>query len=294
MKYCIGEFASILGVTSDTLRLYEKHNIVKPEKDESNSYRYFNDLDVRDLLMSRWYRSLRFPLQDVAGLMQTSSLEGVTDKIKDSRLELEEEVRRLTRLLGKVTELEQEMKAVPDRLNRCILKQVPGLYRIRQTEQNSLIRSEALHRLVNGWMELLPFTFYCFRMEKGGPEQPGQPGRPGQLDRPDRPGKQNGEAFNYSWGLTLTQQDALELAAETGEQTEYLPPALCISTVLRTSAEEHLNRESFRPLYRYMEEYGYTAAGEVFGKILLTEKGPQGSRSYLEVNLPVKLTRNDG
>lgn len=285
MKYCIGEFASILGVTSDTLRLYEKHNIVKPVKDESNSYRYFNDLDVRDLLMSRWYRSLRFPLQDVAGLMQMSSLEGVTDKIKDSRLELEEEVRRLTRLLSKVTGLEQEMKAVPDRLNRCILKQVPGLHRIRQTERNSLIRSEALHRLVNAWMELLPFTFYCFRMETGEPEQPGQSSQPDQ---------QNGEAFNYSWGLTLTEQDALELAAETGEQTEYLPPALCISTVLRTSAEEHLNRESFRPLYRYMEEYGYSAAGEVFGKILLTEKGPQGNRSYLEVNLPVKRTRRSG
>lgn len=282
MKYCIGEFASILGVTSDTLRLYEKHNIVKPVKDESNSYRYFNDLDVRDLLMSRWYRSLRFPLQDVAGLMQASSLEGITDKIKDSRLELEEEVRRLTRLLSKVTGLEQEMKAVPDRLNRCILKQMPGLYRIRQTERNSLIRSEALHRLVNAWMELLPFTFYCFRMETGEAEQPNQSGRP------EQPDQQNGEAFNYSWGLTLTEQDALELAAETGEQTEYLPPALCISTVLRTSAEEHLNRESFRPLYRYLEEYGYTAAGEVFGKILLTEKGPEGSRSYLEVNLPVK------
>ncbi|WP_340008072.1 MerR family transcriptional regulator [Paenibacillus sp. FSL K6-0276] len=53
MKYCIGEFASILGVTADTLRLYEKHDIVRPTKDNSNNYRYFNDLDVRDLLMSR-------------------------------------------------------------------------------------------------------------------------------------------------------------------------------------------------------------------------------------------------
>lgn len=39
MKYSIGEFAEIIGVTTDTLRLYEKYNIITPTRDEKNNYR---------------------------------------------------------------------------------------------------------------------------------------------------------------------------------------------------------------------------------------------------------------
>ena len=34
MKYTIGKFSEILGVTVDTLRLYEKRGIIKPIKDK--------------------------------------------------------------------------------------------------------------------------------------------------------------------------------------------------------------------------------------------------------------------
>ncbi|MFD1266074.1 MerR family transcriptional regulator [Paenibacillus motobuensis] len=42
------------------MRLYEKQGIIRPLKDHSNNYRYYNDLDVRSLLMSRLYRSFYF------------------------------------------------------------------------------------------------------------------------------------------------------------------------------------------------------------------------------------------
>lgn len=106
MKYCIGEFSSLLGITRDTLRLYEKHGIVRPVKDHNNSYRYFNDLDARDLLMSRWYRSLQIPLQDVAELIKHSSIDAVSAKLKASRGQLEAEIRKSAMLLNKLDEAE--------------------------------------------------------------------------------------------------------------------------------------------------------------------------------------------
>ncbi len=75
MKYTISEFAELLGITVDTLRLYEKYEIIKPFKDKKNNYRYFDDIDARNMLMSRWYRSLEIPIQEAALLIRQASFD---------------------------------------------------------------------------------------------------------------------------------------------------------------------------------------------------------------------------
>ena len=42
MKYTITETANLLGVKPHNLRYYEKENIIKPEIDEENNYRYYS------------------------------------------------------------------------------------------------------------------------------------------------------------------------------------------------------------------------------------------------------------
>lgn len=159
MKYCIGEFSSLLGITRDTLRLYEKHDIVRPVKDRHNSYRYFNDLDARDLLMSRWYRSLQIPLQDVASLIQNASLDDILNKMEQSKRELEEEIRKSTMLLHKLDELSREVQNLEGRLYRCTLGDRPGLYRLKQTDKNHLLNTKGLEGTINALMEVLPYSF---------------------------------------------------------------------------------------------------------------------------------------
>lgn len=48
-KYRIREMADILGVSTDTLRFYEKKQVMKPEKGE-NGYRYYTKEDIRNFL----------------------------------------------------------------------------------------------------------------------------------------------------------------------------------------------------------------------------------------------------
>lgn len=168
MKYCIGEFASILGVTADTLRLYEKHDIVRPTKDNSNNYRYFNDLDARDLLMSRWYRSMEIPLPEVALLMKESSIEQVMGMMQQSRQSLEEEIKQKTMLLNKMNEIHKELKEIESSLYICKLKQPPGMYRLKQTDKNALLKNDIVKSLVNTWMDRLPYAFYSFKIEDAG------------------------------------------------------------------------------------------------------------------------------
>ncbi|RCX12801.1 MerR family transcriptional regulator [Fontibacillus phaseoli] len=269
MKYCIGEFSSILGITRDTLRLYEKHDIVKPVKDDLNSYRYFNDLDARDLLMSRWYRSMHIPLQEVAELMKQSSPEGIAEKMGTSCENLDMEIRKNTMLLNKMKELHRELEMLEASLYQCIYKKRPGLYRLKQTQKNRLLKNDDLKGIVNTWMEWLPFVFYCFRIEKG------------ELATEEK------NTWDYSWGLTLTVEDAQRLEVEIDSQVEYMAPADCISAVIKVSHRENITKRTLQFMFDDLQANGYAIQGDIVGRILLNEKRDGQTWSYLEVDISV-------
>lgn len=269
MKYCIGEFSSLLGISKDTLRLYEKHNIVKPVKDRNNRYRYFNDLDARDLLMSRWYRSLRIPLQEVAGLVKDSSLGGIMEKIQDSKLNLEEEIRKSTMLLNKIEELNEEIQELETSLYRCDVRRIPGLYRIKQTNKDSLLKHEGLEGTVNAWMDMLPYTFYCFRIENEDVLAP------------------DANILDYSWGLTLTDDDVRRLGVEIGGHAEYIAPCICVSAAVMSPYGGYFTRDSLQFMFDYIRDHHYSLSGHITGKLILTENAGGRKRSYLRVNIPI-------
>ena len=269
MKYCIGEFASILGVTADTLRLYEKHDIVRPTKDNNNNYRYFNDLDARDLLMSRWYRSMEIPLPEVALLMKESSLEHVMGMMQDTEQSLEEEIKKKTMLLKKMNEIRKELNEIESSLYTCKIKQLPGMYRLRQTDKNSLLNNDIVKSLVNTWMDLLPYAFYSFRIE----------------DKGFFSNRDNN--FDYSWGLTLPEAETQQMDMNMDEYVEYISPSTCISATIVSTEGKYITKKSLQFMIDYIETNHYTVSGDVVGKLLLTEKISGNNRSYLEVNIPI-------
>mgnify|MGYP000889416473 CR=1 FL=1 len=49
MRYTISEMASLLGVTTHTLRYYEKMGLIRPEVNEETGYRYYTVTDTRQI-----------------------------------------------------------------------------------------------------------------------------------------------------------------------------------------------------------------------------------------------------
>ncbi|GGH31032.1 MerR family transcriptional regulator [Paenibacillus segetis] len=266
-QYSIGEFAAITGVSTDTLRLYEKQDIITPTKNCNNNYRYYTDLDARNVLMSRWYRSMNIPLYQVSTLMNGGTSNQVIDRISASKLHLEEQIRKYTMLLAKMNEIHEELQSIESRLCQCQLKQIPGRYRIKQTDQNYLLRERDLRDPVNEWMDLLPYTFFSFRIEH----------RDVMTDT----------AFRHSWGVCLTEEDALKLQAEIPDEVEYFPPALCLSSVIYTSPQAPFSMKSFAFMLDEIASRGLQITGDITGKILLSEHVEMNSSTYLEVNIPI-------
>lgn len=269
-QYTIGEFAAITGVSTDTLRLYEKQGIITPTKNSNNNYRYYTDLDARNLLMSRWYRSMDIPLYHVSTLINGGTSNQVIDRISESKLLLEEQIRNYTMMLAKMNEIHEELQNIESRVHQCQLKQIPGRYRIKQTDRNYLLREQDLRDPVNEWMDLLPYTFFSFRIENGVKMTDDNP-------------------LKYSWGICLTEEDAIKLQVEMPDEVEYFPPAQCLSSVIYTPQQAPFSMNSFAFMLDEIASRGLQITGDITGKILLNEHVQMNSSSYLEVNIPVQI-----
>lgn len=57
MRYTISEMASLLGVTTHTLRYYEKMGLIRPEVNEETGYRYYTVTDTRRFNLCRELRA---------------------------------------------------------------------------------------------------------------------------------------------------------------------------------------------------------------------------------------------
>ncbi len=272
MKYTIGEFAKILGVTTDTLRVYEKRGIVSPRKDVINNYRYYTDLDCRNILMSRWYRSLDLPLKQATQLTTDSTVADIRSSVERKRRDLEREIEENRRLLVRLEEISRDFEGLDASLDRCFLTEKPGIYRIQQTRGNDLLVEDDLRKTVSRWMELLPHSFFSLHIPLAEID----------LNRVD---------MEHNWGLALREEDFLYYGLEATGEIEFLPPCQCVAGVITTNNEEPLLKEKLMPLLDYAYAHKYRPAGDIHGRLLLSEREITGKyRTFIEAVLPVEAT----
>lgn len=269
MKYSIGEFAEMIGVTTDTLRLYEKYNIVNPVRDEYNNYRYYDDLDVRNVLWSRWYRSFQVPLEEVSVFVNSPTIEKVLSKFSQTKNDLEIEIKEKMMLLNKITEVMEDIKKIDDYFYKCIIKKTPGIYRLKQTYRNTLLDDERIRDTVDEWMGLLPYTFFSFKIDKAAIFS-------------------GNECLEYTWGLGIKESEIENFNIEISDYIEYIPPKTCVSSIILSRNDQCFKRDLFQFMIDYIEKNRYFIEGDIFGKIILTIRDGEKMKTYLQVNIPIK------
>ncbi|ALC81209.1 MULTISPECIES: MerR family transcriptional regulator [Bacillus] len=104
MTYSIGEFAKIVGVTTSTLRYYEKEGLLTPHRNENN-LREFTDHDIRWV---QFLLHLKGSGMSMTELKQYTKWRAMGEATIPERLDLLEKRKRL---------VEQEMLALQQNLD---------------------------------------------------------------------------------------------------------------------------------------------------------------------------------
>ncbi|CDX03863.1 Transcriptional regulator, MerR [Desulfitobacterium hafniense] len=269
MKYRIGEFSKLLGVTVDTLKHYESLQIIEPLKDEKNNYRYFDDYDARTIIKSRTLRSLNLPLDDVAKLMASDSATDVVEKMEESKQALKEQIHKNTLLLNKMIEVQDEIIAINSSLHKFKIKSLPGLYRLQHTDKDHLLKNSSIENAVSSWMNALPYTFSCFRIKT-------------------EEFLSGLEIYDYDWGQAIWENELEYVDLKITEDIEYIPPQTYLSTVLSSTNREYFLSNSRALIMNQIDEQPYAIMGDIVGKLIFTSIKNGRRISYIEIYIPVQ------
>ncbi len=66
----IGEFARKLGVSTDTLRYYEKHGLLTPSSRSQSGYRIYTDTEIKQMSFILRAKNVGFSLSEIKELLQ--------------------------------------------------------------------------------------------------------------------------------------------------------------------------------------------------------------------------------
>ena len=115
----IGELADRIGVSTDTIRFYEKSGVLpRPERQRDNGYRSYSEVDVEHLRLLIDLRRLEIPLDDaarMAGWCHAGHCDSTTSElprlIAERRAEIARRIDGLRQLDTRMAELERHLVA---------------------------------------------------------------------------------------------------------------------------------------------------------------------------------------
>ena len=114
--YKINEIAQLYGISTDSLRYYERLGILHPRRD-TNGYRLYDLKDMYKLTVIRDLRQLDFPMAKIKDYLEAQCVDHTLSMLQQEQQLLEEkicEIRRRQKLLAeRIGSLETTRRAVP-------------------------------------------------------------------------------------------------------------------------------------------------------------------------------------
>ncbi len=261
----IGDLASLIGTSASTLRLWEEHGIVEPEKDERNQYRRYTPHDSCRFLFARKYRSLGVPLGEVTAVMG-SGADTRDSVLRDRRAAMDAEIDRLIAARAALDRYMDERRLARSLVGRSEVGERPAAHYFPCVEGGS-VRSGggALARAV---LDLLPAVDYVTMLD---PTARG----------PDR-------SFSCRWGFAVADAAYAALPAGLRARSIFLPTRRCLLTAVVRSSARDFTEDEFRSLMELPKTIGAETDGPVVGHLLEAEGGERAAAYLILLFIPIK------
>ncbi len=280
----------MFGISSQALRDYAKWNIVIPERNNENNYRYYSELEVAHLIKARYLKAMGFSLAEV--LEQNLGYEPDPENLKDNyflslkslalnewldRIErrkkaLTEEIRRIERVYQKVQEYGKQIENTYKYYEEFVIETSPGfLFLEYSDEENEMICEKEELDEFRKWVDAFPHSQYAFLCKK-------------QAVVEDNTSDGNG----FLRGLCVKEQDAELLNLSQSKRIRYLPPGKCIHAVVGLDFRLHSSARLLKNVADFAHTNNLTITGDAIGIWIAHFKEEKGIWKYYEVWIPVQ------
>ena len=265
MEYTIGEVSSLLNLSRDMIRYYEKQGAIRAKRNSENRYRSYDTMELFWLLEAMAHKSWGLPIGEIQGIRQEQYA-------RNTQAFLEEEIEKLERETRFKTLLAERLKQVRDytalsavNIGNFWVQRVPACFCChlvtgRGDEYGQITMSEALSRFVFS-ERMLPFFDSGFTL--------------------------NGDRVD--WQMRIEESWLRKLSDQLPEGFERYDEALCLCTHVDIGEVGNFDPSIFQAIRGYAAERGYAEkAGASIRGFLLGRGYESGSfRRIVRYFLPL-------
>lgn len=125
-KFLIGELSKLFKISTDTLRYYDKIDLLKPDYEKENGYRYYGVRKFFQLSRILFFKQLDISLKDIKKYMNNKNTSNLINLLKKKEDEIDIKINNLINLKKKINgKLELLESIKEDDLNVVRLKRIP-------------------------------------------------------------------------------------------------------------------------------------------------------------------------
>lgn len=171
MRYTISEMASLLGVTTHTLRYYEKMGLIRPEVNEETGYRYYTVTDTRRFNLCRELRAAELSLEECRELIGSPSVEQ-SDKMfarQAARLRRRQVLDELS--IHFLEKIQEQYRTLEQDVGRVWVQNFPEMWRLTFSQEEEASRDRELQQEKAEWLECMPAARWVSRLPRRVMEQ---------------------------------------------------------------------------------------------------------------------------
>ncbi len=267
-KIQIGEISSLIGTPSSTLRFYETHGIISPEKNIENNYRIFTPAQSCNILMSRMYRSYDLKLEEISGMVTSNTHDRNLEILKTQSETLEKEISKLKAVQNELDSYIELCELAASLQGRTMIIDNPGYYFIGNIAEGKLKINPGIKTIVKQWMEHLPFIKYSVRIDYS------------------LKALQEGDIGN--WGFSVSEEIADKYCLNVSAPVQYYKPQKSLMTAVKRSSASFFTQTEIEHMLSVLRESDSAITNELFGHFLgIKHSGKVPAYLYV-IYLPIK------
>lgn len=147
-QYKIGQLSKTMGVSTHSIKHYEKFKLVYPCKDDNTNYRYYDLPQYARIIECKKFRNMGVPIKDISVLLNNSDNDNFNNILNEHILDLTEQINTLIHQKELAESLRNKINLCDKYLNEWFIDIVPPIYFLKQSYNKEIIEENDC--IING------------------------------------------------------------------------------------------------------------------------------------------------
>ncbi|MDO5293533.1 MAG: MerR family transcriptional regulator [bacterium] len=161
-KYKISEFSRKMGVSVDLVKHYQSSEILFPDVDPNNGYRYYTIRHGERIVASRKYRKMGFSVNEAKEILYEKDVDEIKEMLHEKKLELDQKIKLLQLKNSRIQEVYEEFEEMGHKVGSVEIHDGPGFYYLPHVIYRHLNDNEKVINELPEWMESLEFLYKTY------------------------------------------------------------------------------------------------------------------------------------